>query len=130
MGFAALSPSYNSDSRRAGFLGSLAPPFRDGLLSRTQVLGAFVVVENAVAAGRCLVDHFAPGVGTFDSEMAVPEAEITDFFVADEGVVLLRKVEARPLQSDDHRPEVGSCEALVSADRLPEDVAQFGPYRA
>jgi hypothetical protein len=52
MGFELLGPSYNSPQLTRGrFLGALTPPFRNGLSRRLKVLGAFVVVENAIAAG-------------------------------------------------------------------------------
>src|SRR5579863_5528333 len=104
MGFVSLSPSYNSASGSTGTRGSLAPPIRNRLSRCLKLLGAFVVVENSVAPGRCLINHFAANVGAFDREMAVPEAQVTRFFVADERVVLFRAGKARPLQSDDHRP--------------------------
>jgi hypothetical protein len=62
--------------------------------------------------------------------MAVPEAQITRLFFADERIVLFRAGAARPRQPDHHRPRINRRKPLVGANRLTEDLAQFGPYRA
>jgi len=124
MGFAPLNPSYLLPAARL-----LATPFRNRLARSLEVLVAFAVIENPIAIGRCLVNQFTPNVRTFYPEMAVPKAEITHFFVANEGIVLLREVEARLHQSNDHRSRV-DYEVLVSIDRLSEDLTQLGPDRA
>src|SRR5260370_10895658 len=104
----------------------LAPPFRNRLARSIEVLGAFVVVEDPIAIGRCLVNQFTPNVRTFYPEMAVPKAQVPRFFFANERVVLLREIEARLHQSNDHRPRVG-CKLLVTPDPLSTPLTHLAP---
>jgi len=124
MGFAPLNPSYLLPAARL-----LAPPFRNRLARSLEVLVAFAVIENPITIGRCLVNQFTPNVRTFYPEMAVPKAQVSRFFFANERVVLFRTREARSHQSNDHWPRV-DYEVLVSTDRLSEDLTHLRPDRA
>src|ERR1700680_1416738 len=112
-------------SRPVGFLSSLAPPSRNGCPRRPKVLDACVLIENPTTTRRCLVNHFAPNVGTLYPEVAVPKAQVTYFFFADERIVLLWASETRPHQSNDHRPHVDRCCFLVDAGCILKDLPQF-----